>query len=76
MTDGLSEALAEIRAGRLTPEQIRTQQQEALAREGRAENQCEHCGSYRGDGRPPILHERGCPSYGVMPGWSLPGGAA
>lgn len=66
MTDGLSEALADIRAGRLTAEQIRARQQEALARAGQAENQCEHCGSYRADGAPPILHDRGCPSYGVV----------
>lgn len=43
-----------------------TAKQEELARDGHAEGQCGHCGSYRADGLPPQLHERGCPSYGVM----------
>lgn len=41
-------------------------QQELLASDGRAEGQCGHCGSFRADGAPPVLHERDCPSYGVV----------
>jgi hypothetical protein len=47
--------------------------QQQLAAEGRAVGQCSSCGSYRLDGRPPILHDPGCPAYGVLPAWSLPG---
>lgn len=37
-----------------------TRQQE-LAMVGKAENQCGLCGSYRSDGRPPLVHRVGCP---------------
>ncbi len=73
MGDGLDEALSAVRAGRLSPEQRMTRDQEQLASEGMAVGQCPHCGSYRADGRPPILHEPDCSSYGVIPDWSIPG---
>lgn len=37
------------------------QRQRALAATGDAANQCPHCGSYRTDELPPILHARDCP---------------
>lgn len=75
MNDGLSHALRQHREQR-TAQQNMTQRQEMLAEAGLAVNQCPHCGSYRADERPPILHEVGCPSYGVIPAWSLPGPGA
>lgn len=37
-----------------------SRQQQMLAVDGLAWGQCEECGSYALDGRPPVLHERGC----------------
>jgi hypothetical protein len=34
--------------------------QRDLAKTGEAAGQCPGCGSYRLDGLPPVLHERGC----------------
>jgi hypothetical protein len=39
--------------------------QQELAKTGQAANQCLDCGSYRLDGMPPLLHERGCPQRRV-----------
>lgn len=36
-------------------------QQQLLANYGLAEGQCQDCGSHRHDGKPPSLHEPGCP---------------
>lgn len=47
-----------------------------LAKLGRAPGQCEYCRSYRLDGEPPILHERGCPrtdNWRDSPGLGLNG---
>lgn len=33
---------------------------QALAKQGRVPGQCPECHSYRLDGEPPVLHERGC----------------
>ncbi len=42
---------------------LRTQRQQLLAETGEAINQCPHCGSYRADEQPPLLHKRDCPNY-------------
>lgn len=55
----LAGPLAAYRRGERTPEQAMAEQQQALAAEGKALGQCS-CGSYRLDGKPPILHNDGC----------------
>jgi hypothetical protein len=35
--------------------------QQQLAEKSQAEGQCAHCGAYRLDGRPPVLHGMDCP---------------
>jgi hypothetical protein len=54
----------------------------AAIREGAAERaktiqpgQCPGCGSYRLDGRPPLLHEHGCPWKDDAPFWYRPDGS-
>lgn len=39
---------------------MQTQQQVELAKTGKALGQCSECGSYRADGKPPILHQPDC----------------
>ena len=38
--------------------------QQIFATDGMALNQCGHCGTFRLDGRRPILHLSGCPDDG------------
>ncbi len=57
----LHDLLVPYRRGDLTDEQRMTRDQQALAERGGALNQCGSCGTYRADGRPPILHHPGCP---------------
>jgi len=39
---------------------LKSQMQQLLASEGRAENQCGECGNYTTTGAPPQLHRDGC----------------
>ncbi len=57
----LHSLVAAYRGGNLTPEQIMAAEQQTLASAGKAVGQCASCGSYRLDGRPPLLHQPGCP---------------
>lgn len=41
-------------------QQAATAEQVRLAADGLAVGQCSECGSYRADGKPPILHRDGC----------------
>lgn len=35
--------------------------QQELAKTSKAQGQCQSCGSYRLDGKPPFIHRQGCP---------------
>jgi hypothetical protein len=52
---------APVNQARMEAETQKGLRQDRLAREGKAEGQCQHCRAYTWDGEPPRWHVRGCP---------------
>jgi len=58
--DELRQAVEDAKR-RPTADQLYTRLQADRATTGQAAGQCEGCGSCRADGKPPVLHQPGCP---------------
>lgn len=65
----MGDAMSEIRRAEEILAQIKAGAEERA--EHLQPGQCPACGSYRLDGRPPLLHEHGCPWATDAPLWYL-----